>query len=80
MQVQSAAVKRQSEADKRPDKSVLFLFGVFFSTSLLMFMLPSSGTSAVDFFFYIRDQVCVDQCKKPPLDLYCLTRATHYVE
>lgn len=79
MQVQSAAVKRQSEADKRPDKSVLFL-GCFFSpTSLLMFLLPSSGTGAVDFFFYIRDQVCVDQCKKPPVDLYCLTRATHYV-
>lgn len=31
MQVQSAAVKRQSEADKRPDESVLFLFGLFFS-------------------------------------------------
>lgn len=53
MQVQSAAVKRQSEADKRPDESVLFLFGLFFSptTSLLMFLLPSSGTGAVDFFF-----------------------------
>lgn len=76
MQVQSAAVKRQSEADKRPDKSVLFLFGLFFfpTTSLLMFLLPSSGTGAVDFFFfYIRDQIRVDQCKKPPLDLYCLT-------
>lgn len=65
MQVQSAAVKRQSEADKRPDKSFCFCLGFFFSTSLLMFLLSSSGLSAVEFLFvfFIRDPVCVDQGK-----------------